>query len=161
MEPALTAHNTANNIHEKTHRQPQNTESPGQSPKTRKNPPHSMVPKVAETNQPMKVLRAVPTRVSLGAGRRWAAVPPPYPPPPLVYTPRGKDLAQGSGLFRAGPSVARAGACVPSPRCGDAPSWPHPTAGAPPLGIPGAKLQRRRRLALFGHGRCSDKGGGG
>ena len=37
-------------------------------------------PKVAETKQPIKVLHAVHTRVTLEAGRGWATVPPPKPP---------------------------------------------------------------------------------
>ena len=52
-----------------------------------------MVPSVRQTNQPIKVLHAVHTRVSLEVGRGWAAGPPRYASP-LVYTPRGKDPRQ-------------------------------------------------------------------
>ena len=44
-----------------------------------------MVPKISGTKQPIKVLHAVHTRVSLEAGQGQAAVPPPYASP-LVYT---------------------------------------------------------------------------
>ena len=57
-------------------------------------PPNSMVPKVVETTQPIKVLRAVRTEVSVEAGQGQAAVLPPCASP-FVYTPRGKDPHQG------------------------------------------------------------------
>ena len=48
--------------------------------------PNSIVPKIAETNEPIEVLHAVHTRVSLEAGRGGAAGPPPYASPKIAET---------------------------------------------------------------------------
>ena len=60
----------------------------------KKEPPNSMVPKVAETKQPIQVLHTVRTEGSVEAGQGQAVVPPPYASP-LVHTPRGKDPGGG------------------------------------------------------------------
>ena len=100
-------------------------------------PPNSTAPKVAETKQPMKVLRAAHTRVSVEAGRGRAAGPPPYALPPRVHVVREGPPPKAqvsSSLARPWP--------MPRPACpfwcDVCRHWPCPSGDDPPLVKPSA-----------------------
>ena len=95
---------------------PASPKYPPQHPNHRKNlivlgrkksePPNFMAPKDAETKQPIQVLHAAHTRVSLGAGRGRAAMPPPYQKmrkrPSLFWRRGGSAVPECSADFPRG-----------------------------------------------------------
>ena len=77
-----------------------------------------MVPKVAGIEQPIKVLHAVHTEVSVEAGQGQAAVPPSYTSP-LVYTPLPKDPDQGLRYKKMQEQVSLFRSCMQEPHSPD------------------------------------------
>ena len=67
-------------------------------------PPNSILPKSAETGQPIQVLHGARTGASADAGRGRATVPPPKPHPQCTRRER-RTRAKGLGVFAVGPPV--------------------------------------------------------